>query len=417
MSRKHLILIMGFIIQLSYAQSWQWVRTETQALGAGTSVCTDIYGNVYFYGGIFGQTVIGSYSLNAQGGSSCLIKYDSNGNLIWVRTFEINSGTAYGVASDNSGNIFITGSYNGGMTVGSYTFNTNGTSDNIFLIKYDNAGNVLWANSFGGNNYDYSRSVCVDNAGNSIITGYFLSSTLAIGSYTLTNSGNNTLYTAKFDVNGNVLWASSVTNNTVTQSWSVDTDNNNNIFITGAFAGTMVMGNFTLSSLGAVDYFVAKYSPNGAVIWATSGGGTLIDYTRGVSVDPTGNVHIVGSFSSGSILSGTVNLNNSGQYDAFISKYDNSGNFLWAKKAGGPQNDFGGSVSSNSAGGYFIGAYSSNTIQVGGTILNTPANSDAMYLANFDPAGNIINASSLFAGGGAIYSEGLCNVYLVHRLA
>jgi hypothetical protein len=192
MKRKYLILLLSFALRVSYSQSWQWVRTETQALGAGNSVCTDIYGNVFHFGNIFGQTVIGSYSVNAQTGSACLIKYDSNGNLIWVKTFVIGGGYANGVASDNLGNVFITGSYNGLMTVGSYTFNTNGTSDNIFLIKYDNGGNILWANSFGGNNYDYSKSVCVDHAGNSVITGYFMSSTLAIGPYTWNRSCGGT---------------------------------------------------------------------------------------------------------------------------------------------------------------------------------------------------------------------------------
>lgn len=178
----------------------------------------------------------------------------------------------------------------------------------------------------------------------------------------------------------------------------------------------MTIGTNTLSSQGSADYFVAKYNSNGTVAWARSGGGNGSDFSRGLSVDQTGDVFIVGSFASSLFASGTVTLNNAGQYDAFISKYDNNGNFLWAKKAGGPLNDFAESVASNSTGAYFTGAYSSATIQVGGIVLSTPANSDAMYLANLDPAGNNLNAISLYAGGGAICVDGLCSIYLVHRL-
>lgn len=98
-------------MHLSYSQTWQWVRTETQAFGNGTSVCTDIYGNAFFFGNIFGQTTIGSYSVNALQGTACLIKYDSNGNLMWVKTFPTHGGYSNAVASDNLGNVYVTGSY------------------------------------------------------------------------------------------------------------------------------------------------------------------------------------------------------------------------------------------------------------------------------------------------------------------
>ncbi|HEX3474388.1 MAG TPA: VCBS repeat-containing protein [Kofleriaceae bacterium] len=79
-------------------------------------------------------------------------------------------------------------------------------NSNIFLAKLDRAGQLVWAQRFGGAGEDRGRAVAVDNEGNVIITGHF-SQTIDLGSGPLTSRAENDILLAKFDGSGTVLWA------------------------------------------------------------------------------------------------------------------------------------------------------------------------------------------------------------------
>ncbi len=74
----------------------------------------------------------------------------------------------------------------------------------IFLVKYDDSGNVLWAKSAGGTDWDEGNSVAVDAYGNIYVTGYFDSPTITFDSDNLTNAGNWDIFLVKYDASGTV---------------------------------------------------------------------------------------------------------------------------------------------------------------------------------------------------------------------
>src|ERR1051326_5977608 len=150
----------------SFSQSWDW------ALGYGGSghdkawsSATDAAGNVYVYAFVAGSTAnpttIGSYTFTS--GGMKVIKHDPNGNVIWIVSVNgpgyVEQGKYMDV--DAQGNIFIVGSFYGpSINFGSFTLqNSSNYSYDIFVVKMDNNGNVLWARGGGGQLDESAQSV------------------------------------------------------------------------------------------------------------------------------------------------------------------------------------------------------------------------------------------------------------------
>ena len=91
----------------------------------------------------------------------------------WIRTAQgLNWDEALSVACDNYGNSISTGFFEGSLNIGDSTFNS-GTHSDIFIIKHDTYGNLIWAKQLSGINSAYGESVCLDDSGNAYLTGTF----------------------------------------------------------------------------------------------------------------------------------------------------------------------------------------------------------------------------------------------------
>ncbi|MDD4309823.1 MAG: SBBP repeat-containing protein, partial [Candidatus Cloacimonetes bacterium] len=116
-------------------------------------------------------------------------------------------GNDYGkaIAVDEFGNQYIIGYFGGTASFGSFTLNSAGSND-IFAVKLDPSGNLLWVVRAGGIGYDRGIGIAVDGAGNAYLTGWFYG-TADFGAYTLNSSGDRDIFAAKLDPDGNFLWA------------------------------------------------------------------------------------------------------------------------------------------------------------------------------------------------------------------
>ena len=269
---------------LAQSPCWQWAKSAGGNSDDFTcSSAVDAAGNVYVCGYYYSSTItFGTTTLtNANSGGSTadmfLSKYDTHGNLLWAK----NAGgtgeeVAISVAVDAIGSIYIAGYFNSpNITFGSITLNNGdntGSTADIFYVKYDSNGNVIWAKSAGGtDDDDIASSVVVDNSGSVYVSGYIASTSITFGSITLTNTGNRDLFLAKFDTNGNVEWANSPdANNCMSNTTTVD--DSGNVYVAGEFINSLTMGFTTLTSVnsGNYDLFLAKYNPSGSVAWAKS---------------------------------------------------------------------------------------------------------------------------------------------------
>ncbi len=318
-------------------------------------------------------------------------------NWVWARAA---GGTSEemgnGVAVDINGNVYVTGAFKSPtVTFGSIVLtNTPSIWHDVFVVKYDHNGTVIWAKSGGGNSDDVGNSVAVDAIGNVYVTG-FIGGTSTFGSYTLTSAGNADFFLVKYDPNGTVLWAKSAGGIDHDKGYGVALDGFGNIYVTGTYTATNItFGTTVLNQIGSIDIFVVKYDPNGNVIWAKSGGGNSVDESTSIAVDSIGNAFITGGYDSNTITFGTASLNNYGNLnpDCFLVKYNPTGNVLWARSFGGINNEAGEAIAIDHTGNVFInGYYDGDSVSIGNIVLYGDPNSvNGVFTVKYDSLGNIL---------------------------
>lgn len=329
-----------------------------------------------------------------------------------------------GIAVDASGNVYATGWYTSANIVFGSTnlINPGGFTSDIFLTKYDGAGNVLWAKTFGGTDGDIGNAVTVDAAGNVYFTGLFTSSVMAVGTVMLTNTSTtgSDVFVAKLDPSGNTIWAKSAGGTSGDKGNGIIVDASGNVFVTGSFSSPSInFGTGTMTNTGSNDIFTVKYDQSGNAIWAKNVGDSGNDAGNGIAVDASGNIYITGLYSSSSINFGTGSLTNAGSntQDIFIAKYNSAGTAVWSTRSGGSLDDLGTGIAVSKSNVYVTGAFNSSTLSIGATILgNASAGTSDLLLAKYDLAGNGAWAKraggSDYEGGNAVACDSLGNVYM-----
>jgi hypothetical protein len=304
---------------------------------------------------------------------------------------------AFCIAIDGAGNVYVVGDFAGITSFGTNVLASSGSSD-AFVAKLDANGNWLWAQKAGGTGFDRGLSVAADGAGNVYLAGYF-GGTASFGSNTLVSSGSSDAFVAKLDANGNWLWAKQAGGTGFEQAGSVTVGSAGVVYVAGQFDGIALFGTNTLLSAGSSDAFVAKLDANGNWLWAKQAGGPFFDHAGSVAVDGTGNIYVAGQFQATAAF-GTTALDSSGGVDAFVAKLDASGNWLWAKRAGGTSNDAAYSVALDGSGNVYFAGWFSGTASFG---TNTLAGSDnsGTFVAKLDASGNWLWVR--YAGGSNIY--------------
>ncbi|MGP8216034.1 MAG: gliding motility-associated C-terminal domain-containing protein [Bacteroidia bacterium] len=339
---------------ITSAQSWVWAKQgvvySAASNGASNGLATDIYGNVYMTGNFEDTLSFGADTLIEMSryfGSAFLVKYDATGNLIWAKQAFPQStqsmANSNAIAVDASGDIYITGVFQDTVMFDTCNLCTLHEAQDVFLIKYDMNGKVLWAKQGISSVFAFatSNSVSLDASGNIYITGAF-QDTVKFGGYSLSTAYQD-VFLVKYDMNGNVLWAkqtqSSYTNIVLDDNAanSVSIDKFGNSYITGGFDyGTITFGTTTLNSYNTNgEVFLAKFDPKGNVLWARQsqpaslGGGP--GYGSSVAVDINNKVYVTGDF-WGHVSFGPFTLTTN-VWDIFLIKYDSGGTVIWAEAA------------------------------------------------------------------------------------
>ncbi|MFD2727368.1 SBBP repeat-containing protein [Hyunsoonleella rubra] len=300
------------------------------SLERGNSIALDETGNLYVTGTIgagtsgvvFGENEVNETTLNING--SFLAKYNNIQELQWVQQMGTsnNSITSYAIDSDASGNVYVSGTFGIEATFGVGQTNETtltGTLGEIFIAKYDSNGNLLWAINEGGENDDNpgGKALIVDDSGNVYLTGTFWGTvTFGEGETTETTftSEKSTFFLAKYDSNGALIWVQKVdsgSNSSVGKN--LDLDEQENIYVTGNYFDSVVFGEglsneITLND-NNVSAFIAKYDNEGNFLWAIEPFKSgKADIGNDLAIDKQGSVFFTGSFTDSIILGeGTEN--------------------------------------------------------------------------------------------------------------
>jgi hypothetical protein len=294
---------------------------------------------------------------------------------------------------DGNGNSYVTGLFQSPVLIIGTDTLTNAGGWDIFVAKYDSLGNVLWAKREGRGGYDDSKSIVLDSDGNCYITGTFTSASTIIGTDTLMNAGTGSstdMFIAKYDSNGNFIWSKRAGGNNYDESFSIATDSTGHFYITGEFSSTTISFDSYVLTNAAIsnteDFFIAKYDSSGNVIWAKSAGGYNNDEGLSIVADASGNSYVTGRFFSSSITFGSITLPLWGSCNVFVVKYDPGGNVVWAKRPAG--NAVGNSIAHDIYGNsYVTGNFGGASISFGSIVLNN-AGSDDVFTVKYDSTGN-----------------------------
>jgi hypothetical protein len=378
----------------------------------GYGITVDASGNVYTTGWYDGTVDFdpgaGTFNLSANNGSGYydvfISKLDANGNFVWAKSMGgSGSDEGMGIQLDATGNIYIAGSY-------AYTvdFDPNaGVSnlvspdfDAIFIAKYDANGNYIWAKSIDGTYNQEAYNIALDASGNVYTTGRLYGTPAhpvdfdpGPGVFNLAPD-QNAIFVSKLDSNGNFVWAKLIE---ADFGQDIAFDAASNVYVTGKFVGTTDFdpnaGVFNLTSAaGPGDIFVLKLTSAGDLVWVKQMGGTgFMTFSGnenkgfGITIDPTGNVLTTGVFAgNGDFDPGagtyTLNANSTGYPNAFISKLDKDGNFIWATALGGNNTEeYGVSITTDAAGNIYTGGKYAGTV-------------------DFDPSACVFNVVGATAG-------------------
>jgi len=355
--------------------------------------------NSYITGLYNAAMTIGSTNLTNSGGyDAFVIKYDGTGTPLWAQKIG-GSGNEMGngIKVDGSGNSYVIGTFTSNSIFSSpNTLSHGGTGGDVFVVKYNSSGSITWTRKIGGTKDDNGNAITIDASGNSYVIGDFSSTPLTIGSTTLTNSGSNDVFVAKLDASGNPVWSVKGGGTGIDSGTDIEIDASGNVYVTGFFASsTFTMGSYSVNNsgtAGSLDIFYAKINNAGTVQWLKKCGGSDMDNPGGISIDPSGNLYLLGYYAGPSTnLGGTNTINNSGsQYnsDVFIAKIGSAGNVIWVKQPNGFLNEDGWAIAANNAGVVIAGTFNSAPASFGGHSLTSSGKID-IYTAQLGVSNSI----------------------------
>lgn len=435
-----------FVAKYSSAGVAQWaVRAGSTSTDGAVSIKTDSSGITYVTGyytnacnfyALNGTTLVLTLSpIAASGTDIFLAKYDTNGNIQWA----VRAGSAtttvseqgMGVDMDSTGNVYMTGFYNGACTF----YSTNATTfplatigagfSDIFIAKYNSAGVVQWATRAGSSTgNDRGNGIAVDSQSNVYVTGYYTDTCTFYSTdattKTLSPIGVTDIFLTKYNSSGVVEWAVKAgttevgggDTNSTEQGISVVIDGTA-IYITGTFYGYISSWycNFyaldgttilkSVSAIGGNNTFLARYNNSGIVQWVTNSGvggnideNNVLTFRNAVTIRSS-NIYITGEYA----LAGDVYIFRSTdgiteQYlsmaslpekgtGVFLARYDTSGIAQWATRTIGSGSDRATGITTDSVGNIYVTGYYNGTCTFFSTDLSTRISVDISTTASF----------------------------------
>ncbi len=374
MFKKLLFLPLACLASFVNAQDFDWaVQFSGNNYAQSLAVTTDNSGNVYttgYFSGIVDfDPGVGISNLSSAGGDIFVSKLDASGTFMWVKQIgSIGDEVAWAIATDNSSNVYVTGSFIGTVDfdpgVGTAAV-TSVNANDVFVLKLDTNGDFDWVKTFGSMDNEEGNCIKVDASNNVYISGIFNNGTIDFdpgpGTFNLTGFYDGFLL--KLDVNGDFVWAKKFTNPIdIVHIYAFEFDDSGNIYTTGRFNETANFdtgaGTTELTAVGAADIFVCKLNASGDLVWVKQIGGTDYEEAYGIDLDDANNIYITGYF-GGTVdfdpSAATENLTSDGDDDIFVCKLNPAGEYVWAQKFGGVNADRAEDLVINSNGNIYVG--------------------------------------------------------------
>jgi hypothetical protein len=289
----------------------------------------------------------------------------------------------YDVKMDHEGNIVTMGRFSGSVDFdpgpGTSILTSAGNID-MYIMKLDSAGNLLWVHAFDLANMSYGFDLAVDSIGNIFCIGNFTQSVdfePDTSAFVLSpHPSGGDVFILKLTPYGQLGWARNFGGTRGVLGYAIALDDVGNVYSTGTFGGTIDFdpgpNSYLLTSPGQFSNagFVTVLDSNGALIWAKAFSASNSCSPEDIDVDVNGNVLVIGTFThtvdfdpdtSQFIITSAYNTGS----DAFVCKLSNAGQFVWAKLFSGPGTEYGRELVTDRIGHvYAIGAFAAGTVDL-----------------------------------------------------
>jgi hypothetical protein len=350
------------VVKFDRSGSMQWSRQlGTAADDSAYAVALDAGGNVYVAGTTEGELA----DLPNHGTVDMFVaKYDSNGSQLWVRQFQ-SDGTNLprAMAADASGGVVVVG-----YTTGSLFSPYAGGNSDLFVMKLDGAGALIWGRQSGTATVDNAGGVAISDSGEVYVAGY--TTGMLDGNARL---GDADIFLSKYDASGNRQWTRQIGTAALDIASSLAIDGAGNLYLAGRTGGSLG----AQASAGGLDAIVAKFDEAGVLLWISQFGSAADDYALCIAVDGAGNASVAG------YTLGAFGANpGAGSIDMFAARLDAAGQVQWVRQWGSAADDQANGIALDSVGNVFIVGNVGDAFDG-----NVSAGKDDMSITKYTPDG------------------------------
>ncbi|WP_156338691.1 hypothetical protein [Chondromyces crocatus] len=347
-------------------------------------VAVDSDGSVVVVGDIISPTDFGGGPLTSSGLRDVFVaKFDASGNYQWARRFGNDQDqSASAVALSPSGEVYVTGWFEGTMNLGSSTLISNGGTD-AFILKLDPSGNVEWGTRHGNAADQAGIAIAATDDGAAMV-GRF-AGTVTLAGQVRTSNGQEDAFLLRVDEHGAPQWGHAVGGSARDEATGVAFAANGDVVLAGSFGDTIDFAGTVLETEGESDVFVTRYDAMGNHVWSTPIGGNGQQEALGLALDAAGAVLVTGRFTSEIALAGQTRMG-AGAWDAFVAKLGSGGQPLWGQAFVGPDDQVGNAVTTDQARNVVLAVGQRGTVDYGsGPVLS--AGMEDMVLVQLTPDG------------------------------
>jgi hypothetical protein len=390
----------GFVARFTNRGELRWIKSiGDTGNDNGTGVTVDAAGFIYLIGTTNYTVNLGGADLYSAGGTDFYVaKLDGNGGHVWS---QIHGGTgeenATGISVDASGNVIVSGSFNGTTNLGGVA-GIPGSGVDCYIVKYNSSGTWQW-NAIGGDTGNTTGyGIAVDAAGNIYQTGYFDGALNFGGGFPTQNSaGGLDIFLIKLNSAGTIQWLQRRGGVNQDLGVAIAADASGNIVVTGGFGGTLNLGGSDLTSVGgSFDIFLARYNTSGGHLWSQRFGGLGTDIGQSLTLLDSGSILLGGYGGSGVNLGGGI-LPSTGTNDFLFGKFSSSGAHSWSRMMGGQGDDRLASIAADAAGNAIVAGSFEGHFNPGGGGLTSTDDSEDLFLGKFGIAEPAITTIKDFA--------------------
>jgi hypothetical protein len=326
------------------------------------------------------------------------VKINSNGEKVWKITIG-GSGEDHGhsiITTPDSGYV-LTGSTH--SNDGDFSGMNKGSSD-IFLVKVNSIGEIEWKKTFGGSSYENSYSITSSKDGGYVLTG---STNSNDGDFSGMNKGGEDIFVIKLNSNGEIVWKKTFGGKSNEEGSSILTTIDNNYVLTGVANSINVgktypifNGDFNGMDKGYQDIFVIKLNSNGDIVWRRIFGGTDNEKVYSITNTTDGEYVLTGETSSyDGDFSGLKDRKKG--IDIFVLKLNSNVDLIWNKTYGGRHSEQGYSITTTIDSGFVLtGSTHSNDGDFNG--MNKKEMSSDIYVMKINSSGDILWNKTICGG-------------------